>query len=384
MKSLIFTGVAAVLFLAPMVLSGVSATGIARDSGDEDPHGHPAYGVLRVLTEPSTRGECSQCHPTHGDDAVFTANPKLLFTENSNALPFWQRGAMPCHSEQPVNYPLRDGDRLPELSEDPGYPEANDGGVRRVGVEYRGRWPGQQGYTNPAVVANGRYVSPHAMDADMPRQDAAGQGLCLNCHDAHGETGHHDLLVASYQGIGGASENGPPSAYRLCFSCHGADGPAGMELANRYIEDYYDPGLNHDTAGHRIRMNPDVALSWPSWIQQGDMMPCHACHNPHGSLGNNLAEPNAYLISDERNGWSGLTNTLTDASAARRFCFGCHIPADGIAGSQEVLGIVMNTLSEEQGHREMDGISCYDCHGRDYSSPTGYNVHHPAEEPGGF
>ena len=95
----------------------------------------------------------------------------------------------------------------------------------------------------------------------------------------------------------------------------------------------------------------------------GDKLPCYDCHNPHGSAGNDFVQPNGALLSDQRRDWSGLDNTLGDAAQARRFCFGCHIPSDGIPGSQTVEGIVMNTLPDEEPHRATRQ-SCYDCHGR--------------------
>jgi hypothetical protein len=109
------------------------------------------------------------------------------------------------------------------------------------------------------------------------------------------------------------------------------------------------------------------------------MLPCYDCHNPHGSRGNDGVQPNAFVLSDQRTGWSGLTDTIDDAEQARRFCFGCHIPSDGIPGSQTVEGIVMNALPDHDGHTQAATKSCYDCHGRDYTSPTGHNVHNPSE-----
>jgi hypothetical protein len=248
--------------------------------------------------------------------------------------------------------------------------------VRRPGVTLRGRWPGEQIYSDTRLLPNGHYVSPHARDADMPRRDAGGDGLCLNCHDPHARPGR-DLLIASYGNISGHAESGPPAAYGLCFSCHGRAGVGSMEPESRNIEDYYDTGLNGTSAGHQIRRNPAVAISWPAHVKIGDKLPCYDCHNPHGSAGNDFVRPNGALISDQRRDWSGLDDTLADAAQARAFCLACHIPADGIPGSQTVEGIVMNTLPDEDAHRSAAVQSCYDCHGKDYSSATGYNVHNP-------
>lgn len=345
-----------------------------------DPHGDPATGVLRVTTVPSSRGQCRQCHPGHGDSWEPGPNPLLLFTDNTNAVAFWDQGDGPCHRGRPSNYPLTESDRMPETEPDAGYFEANVGGVRETGVDRRGRWPGETVYTDPTVTPLGRYISPHAQDPDMPRRDPAGEGLCLNCHDPHGTPNPRDLLVAPYGGIGGHDAVGPPAQYGLCFTCHGSTGPAGMDTENRLLADFYDAGMGGENAGHRILMNPAVGLSWPSHVQMGDMLPCYDCHDPHGSEGYNGTEPNAYLISDQRPGWSGLTDTVNDSEQCRRFCFGCHVPSDGIPGSQTVEGIVMNTLPDRAPHRSTGGRSCYDCHGRDYSGPGSRNVHNP--DPG--
>jgi hypothetical protein len=185
--------------------------------------------------------------------------------------------------------------------------------------------------------------------------------------------------VGRYGGIGGALAIGAPGEYAFCFSCHGIDGPPGMDPESRLIEDFYDATLNGEAAGHQIRKDPDVAISWPAHIQAGDMLPCYDCHNPHGSRGNDGVRPNGFLISDQRTDWSGLTETLDDPFQARLFCLGCHIASDGIPGSQSVEGIVMNAISDRPAHLSTAIESCHDCHGRDYSSATGRNVHNPAE-----
>jgi hypothetical protein len=66
------------------------------------------------------------------------------------------------------------------------------------------------------------------------------------------------------------------------------------------------------------------------------------------------------------------------------------VPSDGIAGSEVVRGIVMNSLPDQGADHASTGTqSCYACHGSDYASPTGFNVHHPDLNPnaqpfGGF
>lgn len=343
-----------------------------------DPHGDPTTGVLRVTTDPPTQGECSQCHSTHGDEATGTVLPKELFTQNTNQLCFTTSGDGACHQAMPSNYPLDEIDRIPETEPEAAYFEANTGGTRLTGVDLRGRWPGETVYTDPGMTASGHYFSPHAHDADMPRRDPGGEGMCLNCHDPHGTDNPFDILIGTYRGVGGANAVGLPVEYEHCLQCHSSMGPAGMDPENQLIADFYDPGLNR-FAGHMIMKDPNIALSWPASIEVGDMMPCYNCHNPHGSQGNSGAAPNAFLISDQRPEWSNLTDTLNDPTQARQFCFGCHIPADGVAGSKTVMGIVMNTLPNKTQHLTVDpqNRACQSCHGDDYSRARGNNVHNP-------
>jgi hypothetical protein len=337
-----------------------------------DPHSDPETGVLRPGLDPALRGQCVQCHPTHGEEGA-TPQEILLYGDNDNSYCF------ACHESQPNNYPLMETDRMPETAADAGYFEANVGGDRIPGVERRGRWPGRRVYEESAIAPNGHYYSPHSQDPDMPRFNEHNEGRCVTCHDPHGTENPFDMLVGAYRGIGGHETDLPPAQYGFCFDCHSVEGPAGMDVENTFIRDYYDSGLNGDAAGHAIQFNSDVALSWPAHIQRGDKLACYDCHNPHGSSGYNGADPNVFLISDERPEWSGLTDTLNDPEQARRFCFGCHIPSDGVPGSKSVQGIVMNSLSSMPTHHSSTATkSCTDCHGRDYSGPTANNVHNPA------
>jgi hypothetical protein len=282
----------------------------------------------------------------------------------------------------PANYPATETSRIPPGFPDAGYFEHNSGGQKIRGSKYRNRWPGQITYDNAGLVDGVHYFSPHRNDTDMPRKDPSGIGSCLNCHNPHGSENPFDMLVAPYRGIGGFDEPTYPARYEMCFSCHSTFGPPGMEISGRMIADYYDSSINPDqTAGHQINMDSDIALSWPAHIHRGDKLPCYDCHGAHGSRGYNGQGPNAYLISDERPGWANLTNTKTDPTQNRRFCLGCHIPSDGVPGSQVVEGIVMNTIPSEVGHLSTDVRGCFECHGSDYSSSTSFNVHHLNQEP---
>jgi len=345
-------------------------------------HLDPDHGVLRLDEPWAPRGSCNHCHIMKGPETGGPPNPRLLFEENTNRLCYAAGAAGGCHQMLPVNYPATESSRIPSGFPDAGYFEYNSGGQKVYGVEYRDRWPGEAVYENTAVAGAAlRYFSPHRNDTDMPRIDTDGSGSCLNCHYPHGSDNPFDMLRGPYRGIGGSTQATYPSQYGLCFGCHSTFGPAGMESSGRLIADYYDSSINpDDRAGHQIRMNPAIALSWPAHIRQGDKLPCYDCHNPHGSRGYGGAGPNASLISDERPGWANLTDTATDPIQSRRFCLGCHIASDGVPGSQRVEGIVMNTLSSQPGaHESTAAPGCFECHGADYSGSDSFNAHHPGQ-----
>jgi Doubled CXXCH motif (Paired_CXXCH_1) len=365
-----------VLVAAGLVIGiGAWVAGAEITADENSPHLNSEHGVLRIDQQWAPRGSCSQCHDMHALDTGESPYPSALFADNTNAL-CYADGAGPCHSATPSNYPATETSRIPAGFAEAGYFEYNVGGAKVWGVQYRSRWPGSIVFDNPGMTGY-TFFSPHRNDPDMPRLDAGGLGSCLNCHDPHGSESPFDMLVAPYGGISGHDEAGYPSRYELCFSCHSNFGPGGMEPTGRYIADYYDSAMNGDHAGHSIQMNPNIALSWPPHVRTGDKLPCYDCHNPHGSRGYNNLGPNAYVISDERQGWNSLTNTKTDPAQSRRFCLGCHIPSDGVAGSVTVEGIVMNTIPTEDGHDSTDMRGCFECHGADYSSPMSNNVHNP-------
>lgn len=343
-----------------------------------NPHYDPIHGVDRLQTSPPTVGQCTQCHRPHDNDGA-TPEPVLLFDENANQLCYSAGGANGCHAALPAGYPVTEADRMPESAPAPGYFEANSGGARLPGVLQRRRWTGAAVFEDARSFAPDRFYSPHRNDLDMPRLDDGDHGLCLNCHDPHQGQSEHDLLRKVYQPWGGTWPRRAAVRLAACLDCHGPTGPLGMEEENRLIAGYYDAALNADgNAGHAIRKNSRIALSWPAHIRAGDPMPCFECHNPHGSRGHDGVNPNGFLLSDQRPGWSGLTATRSDAAQSRRFCLGCHIPADGVPGTIDVGGIVMNTLSDRGPHRSSASQGCFHCHGADYSDPQGFNVHHPS------
>lgn len=352
------------------------------DGSHNNPHSDPEHGVLRSQ-DPVDRGGCTQCHVMHGNVSGERSEgngvPYLLFSDYRNDFCYGGSETGGCHRERPFAYPAVEADRMPEYSDRPGYFEHNDGGVKTPGVDKRKRWPGEQAYSNPLTFSDGNFFSPHANDQDMPLIDDNGQGMCQNCHDVHAAGEVPDLLTSDYGPISGAGEMRGPDRYSLCFDCHSIDGPIGMDPENQRIRDYYDTSINNDLrAGHQIRFNSRVALSWPSNVELGDKLPCYDCHNPHGSLGSDKVNPNGYLLSDEMPGWKGLDDTKSNPEQSRKFCLGCHIVSDGRPGSKTVEGIVMNSISRRKGHYAASTESCHLCHGGDYSTSTSFNVHHPA------
>lgn len=326
-------------------------------------------GVLRDPALP--RGECGQCHIMHAESQPQLQN---LFAPNDNMLCYSTTGIGGCHINRPdggaAGYPAQEQDRFPDLHSYHGYFEANAGGVRLSGVNNRTRWPGKTIWENTPFSAH--YASP-----SMPRLDGTGRGSCLNCHDPHSSATPHDHLVRQYGPIAGSGSNAAPAEYQLCLSCHGQNGPSGLSPESRRIADFYSRTSSGSTrAGHAISSTRGA-------VKQGDRLPCYDCHNPHGSAGSNGQQPNAYLISDQRPGWYGLTDIKTDSVQVRRFCTACHAYPDVPGSGGVVEGIIPVKLPDEYPHRSYETKHCYDCHGRDYSSPNGFNVHNPSEGESG-
>jgi hypothetical protein len=275
-----------------------------------------------------------------------------------------------CHADQPAGgtsgYPAQESDRMPQGSTDPGYFEYNAGGVRVPGLGNLVRWPGRDVWENSQF-------SPHYTDPDMPLKDASGNGSCDNCHTVHGSNAPHDMLDTTYRGITGSQNGMEAGNYYLCLSCHNQNGPIGMSDSSRFIADYYNRSMNPSgRSGHGIE-------SHGGYVDAGTRLPCFDCHNPHGSQGFGRQGANRYLLSDQRSGWYGLTDIKTDNSQVRRFCFGCHPSSDGQGGGT-VEGITLSPLPNDvSAHAFGDSTHCYNCHGRDYTSSSGHNVHNPAE-----
>ena len=137
-------------------------------------------------------------------------------------------------------------------------------------------------------------------------------------------------------------------------------------------------------AGHSVR--PQAAL-----LPVGSPLPCYECHNPHGSTRGNKS-----MISDVRG--AGLTTTDGPVGVRRVLL---HLPhhlghrqglgqhdcdVHGAGLGDKVVGLDRNgpVLMLKAGinaHAQASSGSCYDCHGSDYDTAGGNNVHNPG--PGG-
>lgn len=349
----------------------LAVTALYADDGRyrTSPHGDPNFGVSRSADLP--RGSCAQCHTSHD---VISGNPFGLFEQNANQLCF-SASAGGCHADRPTGgtsgYPAQESDRIPIGGSDPGYFEFSLGGTRIPGVVNRVRWPGR-------IIWENVQFSPHYADQDMPIRDFFGDGSCDNCHSVHGSAALHDMLDTTYTGISQSDIGYVPANYALCLNCHSNNGPVAMEDTSRTIEYYYDRSINPGRrSGHGVR-------SGGGYVPMGARLPCYDCHNPHGSEGYGGLGPNRYLLSDQRPGWYGLNDIKNDNAQVRRFCFGCHPPTDQTMPVDPVEGLTLNPLPPMvDAHRADHPQHCYDCHGRDYSSPTSNNVHNPAAGSGG-
>jgi hypothetical protein len=326
-------------------------------------------GVFRDPTVP--RGDCRQCHISHEE---FQPQVKNLFEPNDNMLCYSTSGVEGCHINRPTGgssgYPAQEQDRFPDQHTYHGYFEANSGGQKTTGANNRVRWPGRS-------IWESLSYSKHHSSPNMPRLDGTGQGSCLNCHEPHNGASPYDQLVKQYGPIAGSTTSGAPPEYNMCFQCHGPSGPTSLPPQSRRIADFYSRTLSGSSrAGHAIDMTRGA-------VKKGDRLPCYDCHNPHGSAGSNGQNPNGFLLSDQRPGWYGLTDIRNDSTQVRRFCTGCHAYPDQVTPSILVEGITAKKLPSRYPHRSYETTHCYDCHGRDYSSPRGDNVHNPGSGGGG-
>lgn len=344
--------------------SAFNATTTSPDLPFAGTHLSPSDGVMRDASV--ARGDCQQCHIMHKEVEPQAQN---LFAPDDNMLCYSTNGIEGCHINRPTGgsagYPAQEEDRFPDQHPYHGYFEANAGGQRTPGTDNRVRWPGRSIWESLTYSAH--YSSPA-----MPRLDGTGHGSCLNCHEPHDGAAPYDMLLKSYGPIAGSTASGAPPEYELCFQCHGPNGQSSLTPESRRIEDFYSrTSTGSNNAGHAI-------LDSRGAVKQGDKLPCYDCHNQHGSTGSDGQHPNAFLLSDERPGWYGLTDIQNDSTQVRRFCNGCHAYADQTTPSIPVEGITARKMPDQSPHRSYETQHCYDCHGKDYSGPTGHNVHDPS------
>jgi len=351
--------------LAVVLVNGARSQTAPGDLPFEGAHLSAIDGVLRDPSLP--RGDCGQCHVLHADVLPQARN---LFAPNDNMLCYSVSGVGGCHINRPdggtAGYPAQEQDRFGDLHPYHGYFEANTGAARMPGLANRTRWPGR------TIWENAQY-SAHYSSPAMPRLDGTGRGSCLNCHDPHNGATPYDHLKLQYGPIAGSGSNAAPPEYAMCLGCHGPNGPSGMSPESRRIADFYaGTSIGSHRVGHGIGETVGA-------VEQGDRMPCYDCHNPHGSAGNDGQSPNAFLLSDQRPGWYGLTDIRNDSVQVRRFCTGCHAYGDLPGAGAQVEGFTLEPLPDEYPHRSTDTRHCYDCHGKDYTTPNGFNVHNPSQ-----
>lgn len=388
--SLLFA-LSSLLFALCFILPDRASSGVYLDSR----HGNTTAGVRR--TTDFAFGFCAQCHNPHaGPSSGVSGGPydyNLFASRVNNAICFTGGVGGACHNDRPTAYPAQEEDRVPGTATYYQHYFEEGGATRASGVANRSRWPGEAVYRDTVATVGGKDYSPHYRDTNMPLQNATGQGLCANCHNPHGvaspygagTTYNYDMLLNTY------IDPGPTANFNLCFAvtsggvariCHDTGGVPSL-AENKLIKGLYNNPDNQ--AGHQIRGSTKVITgSLPIGITIGDKMPCYNCHNPHGSRGSDGLTKNAYLISDQRAGkWYGLIDTIGDAVQNRRFCFGCHVPSDGTAGSITVMGISMNKIPALTVHTLANTTNCYSCHASGTTTATAYassssrNVHHP-------
>ncbi len=325
----------------------------------------PATRVASQLTN-----DCAGCHSFHRDS---TANPKLptkkITTLSGSVEPTTTSNSWceACHNEADDWY-------------GPGYPSASAPTRDATGYPVLGTFPGPTVYRDPAANA-------HSAIPASASQDNRPKGSCLYCHAAHRGSNGYDGLMRTFRPttlatLADDQANGTYAA--ACFYCHGGSTPSELSTAPTDIRRFVAAGFIG--SGHRIR-------SSGASLPVGAPLPCYECHNPHGSSRNNKQ-----LLSDALGRSLGTTTAAGEGHRVREFCFTCHTTADTAAGwdsvastlsvgasaGKRVVGLSRDAtsgvndlrLSDVVGHRTADIMSCYGCHGSDYSG-IGGNVHNP-------
>ena len=268
-------------------------------------HGEIATGVLRVTAEP--RGDCGQCHFQHASyDGTPTGDPfeYALFTDNTNQLCYASSGAGPCHSLYATNkiYP---GQSIYDLSSH---------STSSVMV-----WPGP---------------TPRA-------RKSSEAGLCVNCHDPHGESDPSGLLPAlTFQ-----------REEKLCYECHDASGPASADIKADATGNYAHPFA---TAGKHIESEDGDPSKYGITNRHAE---CEDCHNPHYAKTDTIS-PSPPVASERMKGVSRIKVTNVSAGTVPIYtylppddqtqgyeyevCFKCHSSWTTLPSGKTDAGLFFN------------------------------------------
>jgi len=330
--------------------------------------GHWLEDKVDTSTVDLTNG-CSDCHGPH-QDANNAAKAGLWRSKiNSHTVTGNNKTwCMACHDEKhswASSYGLNQAGydaklRTPTLATS-----------TVVGYPILGTYPGSDVVTNTAR-------NPHASVQETP---GAEPFSCKACHASHRGTSLYDALryrnTPTTNTANVVSDRQTGAYAQMCLRCH--DGSfAGATNIKQWVTAEYN--LDDSYAGHRILSGAKSSLP------TGTPLPCNGCHGAHGARNNNASS-----ISDNL----GKNLSTADAGKVRAFCLSCHATSDNyiwnsdtsatvVAGAQTFYGIPRNdqttalritaTVPE---HAQASAVSCYKCHGNDYSAPTKFNVHFP-------
>ena len=352
-------------------VSGSTATNVV--SGTRDAF-DLASGHSLITTPTGSTGwnGCSTCHNSHGA----AANNAMIPTTIINGIPVTESGpeaCLACHDSKDSWYGS-------------GYPSTSKPTRDATGFPVSGVWPGPDTYLSSANAHGALPETTQTLPAgnDVKRQT----GDCLYCHAAHRGANAYDGLLTTFTVPAAstlASDQADGSFAALCFTCHGGDKPQGFASVPVNIKTFVT-STSTATASFTGHGGHSIVTSGGA-LPVGSPLPCFECHNPHGSSRNNHAE-----ISDEL----GRDLDTRSALGVRQFCFTCHSTSDSVAGwdgetssyiavsaKDTVVGLPRDgaqlRLNSNYGHNEVDNVSCYSCHGDDYSA-GGNNVHDPSPD----
>ncbi|MBA4370850.1 MAG: hypothetical protein C0418_04650, partial [Coriobacteriaceae bacterium] len=223
---------------------------------------------------------------------------------------------------------------------------------------------------------------------------------CRDCHEQHGSS-LRQLLRASVSGTN-VPVYSDTSDQAQCLACHRAGGAAAAANIARYFpaSAYGTAPADMARSGHRTKNAGTLVAN--------SALPCRICHDPHGGAGSGymltvrtqLSAGVATLVGDAPGelAMSDADQTTATAVNVRRFCLSCHTDSVGgsgwngsanasVAAGCQVLGISRTggvlrlpaLPNGVKGHALADTtMSCYMCHGDDFSAANSVNVHNPA------